>query len=54
VANRVTLAAGGIRFVIATGYDREGIDPAYKGAPLVQKAYDLDELIEVTANILRP
>jgi ActR/RegA family two-component response regulator len=48
------LAARGIRFVLATGYAREGIDPAYNGAPLLQKVFDRDELIEVIADILRP
>jgi CheY-like chemotaxis protein len=48
------LASRGIRFVLATGYAREGIDPAYNGAPLLQKVFDRNELIEVLADILRP
>jgi CheY-like chemotaxis protein len=48
------LASRGIRFVLATGYAREGIDPAYNGAPLLQKVFDRNELIEVLADVLRP
>jgi DNA-binding response OmpR family regulator len=48
------LASRGTRFVLATGYAGEGIDPAYNGAPFLQKVFDRDELIEVIADILRP
>ena len=37
--------------MLATGYAREGIGPAYNGAPLLQKVFDRDELMEV--NLLR-
>jgi len=48
------LAARGIRFVIATGCTHEAIDPAYSGAPVLSKAFLLDELIDAIADILRP
>jgi DNA-binding response OmpR family regulator len=48
------LAARGIRFVIATGYTREAIDPAYNGAPVLSKTFLPDELIDAIADILRP
>jgi CheY-like chemotaxis protein len=46
------LAARGIRFVIATGY--ESIPPGYNGAPVLRKVYLSDEVIEAIADILRP
>jgi DNA-binding response OmpR family regulator len=47
------LAARGIRFVIATGWDRESIPPAYNGAPVLSKVFMPDQLIEAIADILR-
>lgn len=46
------LAARGIRFVIATGY--ESIPPAYSGAPVLHKVFNSDEVIDAIADVLRP
>jgi DNA-binding response OmpR family regulator len=45
------LAARGIRFVVATGYD--AIPPGYDGAPILRKLFMPDEVIEAIADILR-
>jgi hypothetical protein len=42
------LAARGIPFVVATGYD--AIPAAYNGAPLLRKLFTPDEVIEAIAN----
>ena len=46
------LAARGIPFVVATGY--EGIPPGYNGARVLRKVYLSDEVVEAIADILRP
>jgi DNA-binding NtrC family response regulator len=45
------LAARGIRFVVATGYD--AIPPEYNGAPVLRKLFMPDELVDAIADILR-
>jgi CheY-like chemotaxis protein len=46
------LAARGIPFVVATGYD--AIPAAYNGAPVLRKLFTADEVVEAIADILRP
>ena len=48
------LAARGIRFVLATGYNRAAIPPGYNGAPVIGKVFTPEELIYALADILRP
>jgi DNA-binding response OmpR family regulator len=43
----------GIPFVIVTGYnDRNVIDPAFKGAPIVHKPFSANELVNVITQLL--
>jgi CheY-like chemotaxis protein len=46
------LAARGIPFVVATGYD--AIPPEYAGAPVLRKLFMADEVVNAIADILRP
>jgi DNA-binding NtrC family response regulator len=46
------LAARGIRFVVATGYNT--IPAAYNGAPMLRKLFMAHELVDALADILRP
>jgi CheY-like chemotaxis protein len=46
------LAARRIPFVVATGYPRESIPPAYKGAPVLSKIFMPHELIGALAGLL--
>jgi DNA-binding response OmpR family regulator len=48
------LAARGIPFVIATGYERESIHPGYNGAPVLTKVFLRHELLDAIAEALRP
>ena len=48
------LAARGIRFVLATGYNRASIPLAYDGAPVLHKVFMPEQLIDTLADILRP
>lgn len=45
------LAARGIPFVVATGYD--AIPAAYDGAPVLNKLFMADEVVDAIADILR-
>jgi len=45
------LAARGIRFVVATGY--EAIPPGYNGVPVLRKLFMPDEVVDVLGDILR-
>jgi DNA-binding response OmpR family regulator len=46
------LAARRIPFVVATGYPRESIAPAYKGAPILTKLFMPHELIDALTGLL--
>jgi DNA-binding response OmpR family regulator len=46
------LAARRIPFVVATGYSRESIPPAYKGAPILTKLFMPHELIDALTGLL--
>jgi hypothetical protein len=46
------LAARGIPFLVATGYD--ALPDAYDGAPMLRKLFMAHELIDAIADILRP
>jgi DNA-binding NtrC family response regulator len=46
------LAARGIPFIVATGYD--AIPAAYNGAPVFRKLFMADEVVDAIADILRP
>jgi DNA-binding response OmpR family regulator len=48
------LVKRGVRFVLATGYDPQVIDPQYSKAPVVPKAFDLKELLDAVEDIARP
>lgn len=47
------LSARGIPFLFATGYDRDMLPPAWRGAPIYQKPFDTDALIEAAARLCR-
>jgi len=51
VANR--LAALGLPFVFVTGYQQADIE-VHRGAPVLRKPFDTDELAAVLAGLLRP
>ena len=46
------LTARRIPFVVATGYPRESIPPAYKGAPILTKLFMPHELIDAVICLL--
>jgi DNA-binding response OmpR family regulator len=48
------LAARRIPFVVATGYPRETIPRAYKGAPIMTKPFVWHELIDALSGLLNP
>ncbi len=42
----------GVPFLFATGYGRQGVDPAYQAAPVMQKPYRVAELAALLAGLL--
>jgi hypothetical protein len=46
------LAARRIPFVVATGYSRGAVPPAYKGAPVLSKIFMPHELIDALTGLL--
>jgi DNA-binding NtrC family response regulator len=45
------LVRRGIRFILATGYDPSTIDLQYRKAPVVEKAFDLNELMDAVEGL---
>ena len=48
------LAARGVPFVFATGYDAGPLDPKYSGRPRVQKVFATEEFLGAILGVLRP
>ncbi|BCM81889.1 sensory transduction regulatory protein [Methylobacterium indicum] len=46
------LRQSGVPFLFATGYGRQGVDPAYQAAPVMQKPYRMAELAALLAGLL--
>lgn len=49
-----TLAARGVPFIFATGYQAEAIGARYAGIPRIEKVYDSAELLDAVAVVLDP
>ena len=47
------LSARGIPFVFATGYGSKGLDPAYRGFPVVQKPFRRQDLAAAVKRVLQ-
>ena len=47
-----TLAARGVPFIFATGYQSDALGARYDGVPRIEKVYDRDELLDAVAFIL--
>ncbi|TNC15746.1 response regulator [Methylobacterium terricola] len=46
------LRARGVPFLFATGYGRQGVDPAYHAAPVMQKPYQAAQLETLLTHLL--
>ncbi|KMO40617.1 sensory transduction regulatory protein [Methylobacterium tarhaniae] len=46
------LRARGVPFLFATGYGRQGVDPAYQAAPVMQKPYQASQLERLLTHLL--
>jgi CheY-like chemotaxis protein len=46
------LAEKGVPFVFATGYDRDGIDPRFRGVPVIAKPFEQNTLAVLLGSAL--
>lgn len=54
LAHRVleVLAEGGIPFLVVTGYARDALPAAFKGAPMLSKPVDMPTLVNAVLGLL--